>query len=526
MTDAKCIVLIVDRAHSETLVQQLEQHGFRVVFFPDGVPATVDEVNGDLILFGPGVDLSGVTDFGKNGQMRPLVLWGVSEAGASLYDGLDPTCVACISGDTPIKDVVLRVKQHLVTCETIQSLRQELTKCKNQRLSYERQVQRAQKMESLGILAGGIAHDFNNLLVGVMGNADLARSDLDKHSSAYERISDVIKASRRAGDLARQMLAYSGQGRFDLIPICLDELVGEMMGLLEVAVSKRVKAFYKLNVGNAMCRGDATQIRQIIMNLITNASEAVSESGGSIHVETGLRECSQAFVESCSSVFDQTNTEMAPAGTYVYFQVKDHGHGMDESILAKIFDPFFTTKITGRGLGLAAVLGIVRGHHGFIKIDTKPNEGTLFQVLFPAVAVSPDDVVKAKIRRKDKWHGSGNILLADDEESVLDVTSCMLARMGFETLTATNGEQAIEMFRKHADQIACVILDVTMPFMNGVQAFHEIRSINKHAKVVLSSGFNKQDVSKGIDLAGLADFIQKPYETRSLRECLRKLLGD
>ncbi len=241
-------------------------------------------------------------------------------------------------------------------------------RAEEERLSLERQVQHAQKLESLGVLAGGIAHDFNNLLMAILGNADLALDDLSPHAPAHECIQEIEKASKRAAELAKQMLAYSGKGRFVIEPIDLNEFVDEMAHLLEVSVSK--KALLKYNYADNLpaIDADATQVRQIIMNLITNASEAIGDRSGVIALSTGAMDCDRAYLDSANNPLRASLDEPLLEGVYTYFEVADTGGGMDKETQEKIFDPFFTTKFTGRGLGMAAVLGIVRGHHGTIKV--------------------------------------------------------------------------------------------------------------------------------------------------------------
>ena len=239
------------------------------------------------------------------------------------------------------------------------------------------QLQHAQKLESLGVLAGGIAHDFNNLLMSVLGNAEMALWDLAPESPARADLQAISAAAKRAADLAKQMLAYSGKGKFVIEPLNLSKLVADMAHLLEVSISKKVTLKYNFPESLPLVDGDATQIRQIVMNLIINASEAVGEKSGVINVTTGVMEADHAYLSE--TYLDEGLEE----GYYIYLEVADTGHGMDRETVEKIFDPFFTTKFTGRGLGLAAVLGIVRGHRGALKVYSQPKHGTTFKVLFP-----------------------------------------------------------------------------------------------------------------------------------------------
>ena len=405
----------------------------------------------------------------------------------------------------------------------------EEKRAEEERLSLERQMQHAQKLESLGVLAGGIAHDFNNLLMTILGNADLAMYELSPSSPARECIEEIEKASKRAAELAKQMLAYSGKGQFVIESIDLRKLIEEMAQLIKVSTSKKAELKFHFADDMPLFDGDATQIRQIIMNLITNASEAIGDNVGVISLSTGSMECDRAYLDAGYEILLAGLDEALPEGLYVYLEVADTGCGMDNEAIEKVFDPFFTTKFAGRGLGLAAVLGIVRGHHGTINIYSEPDKGTTFKILFPAseLPVSDDAIQKQNGSKAATWRGRGTILLADDEKSVFDVGKKMLNKMGFSVMAATDGHEAVEVFRKHADQIDCVLLDLTMPHMDGEQAFRELRRIRPDVKVILSSGYNEQDATQHFGDKGLAGFIQKPYVLATLRAKLMEVLpGD
>ena len=383
----------------------------------------------------------------------------------------------------------------------------------------EKQIQYTQKLESLGVLAGGIAHDFNNLLTAVLGNADLALREMSPASPGRENLQEIAAASRRAADLCKQMLAYSGKGRFVVEPIDLSEIVEEMAHMLEISISKKAVLKYKFVEDLPAFRADATQIRQIIMNLITNASEAIGDRSGIISITTGAVDCDRAYLTE--SYLD----EELPEGLYVSLEVADTGCGMDAETRAKLFDPFFTTKFTGRGLGLAAVLGIVRGHRGAIKIYSEPGKGTTFKVLFPAVDAEPRSVADRKPPDREAWRGEGTVLLVDDEEAIRALGKRMLERAGFDVLTANDGRDAVELYREHGDQIVCVILDLTMPRMDGEEAFREMRRIRSDVCVIVSSGYNEQEVTQRFVGKGLAGFIQKPYKFNRLLDQVRQALA-
>jgi PAS domain S-box-containing protein len=394
-------------------------------------------------------------------------------------------------------------------------------KAEEERHTLEAQVQHTQKLESLGVLAGGIAHDFNNLLTGIMGNANLALTDLHDGSSARENVAEIEKASIRAAELCKQMLAYSGRGSFIIEKIDVSEMLREMAHLLEVSTSKKAVIKYHFAEKLPLIEADVTQLRQIAMNLITNASEAIGAANGIITVRTGATQCDRAYLHS--SYFD----EDLPEGKYVFLEVADTGCGMDDDTKKRIFDPFFTSKFTGRGLGLSAVLGIVRGHNGAVRIDTAPGEGTTFRVLFPTCDEASTAEAESLSKTGDSgesWSGAGSVLVVDDDETVRDVATRMLKRMGFDVLTAPDGGAALRLFEERGDEIVCVLLDLTMPQMDGVECFRELRRLKPDVRVILSSGYNEQEATQRFTGEGLAGFVQKPYVKDILSDRIRKIL--
>ncbi|MBT4519337.1 MAG: PAS domain S-box protein [Halieaceae bacterium] len=396
-----------------------------------------------------------------------------------------------------------------------------------ERLHLERQVQHAQKLESLGVLAGGIAHDFNNLLMAILGNADLALGRVAPHSPTYKNLQGIEEASRRAADLTQQMLAYSGMGHFVIEPIDLNELIRETGSLLQASISKSAALKYNFDPNLPRFDGDATQIRQIIMNLVTNASEAIGEQSGEISLSTGVMDCDRVFLDSIEGRPHATEDERLSEGIYAYLEVGDTGSGMDAETIEKIFDPFFTTKFTGRGLGMSAVLGIIRGHKGTVRVYSEIDKGSVFKMLFPLNNISErDSSGDGPVgSNATSWRGKGVVLLVDDEDSVCTVGTQMLEHLGFEVLTACDGRQALEVYSENADKIVCVLLDLTMPDMNGEQTFWEIRRIRPKARVVLCSGYTAEVATQGPLSKGLAGFIQKPYSIQTLEDSLRKALS-
>ncbi|NUP99344.1 MAG: response regulator [Armatimonadetes bacterium] len=391
-------------------------------------------------------------------------------------------------------------------------------RAEEERRRLEAQIQHAQKLESLGVLAGGIAHDFNNLLMGILGNAGLALIELPPESPARQSVEQIELASQRAAELTRQMLAYSGRGHLEIRPLNLAKLVREMAHLLEVSISKRAVLKYNFDAESATVEGDATQIRQVVMNLITNASDALGDQDGVISVTTGRMYADRGYLRSTFLDDD------LPSGDYVFVEVSDTGCGMDEATRGRIFEPFFTTKFTGRGLGLAAVLGIVRGHHGAIKVYSEAGQGTTFKVLLPSSEQRAED--PTILTAEDQaYHGKGTVLVVDDEESVRVVVGRSLEQFGFEVLLAEDGLEALEIFQRQPEAIGLVVLDMTMPRMDGEEAFREMRRIRPDVKVILSSGYNEQEATNRFAGQGLAGFLQKPYGPKKLLEKVREVVG-
>jgi PAS domain S-box-containing protein len=387
-----------------------------------------------------------------------------------------------------------------------------------EREKLEAQVRQAQKLESLGILAGGIAHDFNNMLTAILGNADLALQDIPGTSPIRPMLEDIDHVAHRAAELCKQMLAYSGKGRFVVKLLDLSEAVREIGRMLEVSISKKAELRCHLAGGLPPIEADAAQVRQVIMNLIINASEAIGDEGGIISVATSLVHCDSLYLRQAKL------HEELPEGDYVCLEVSDTGCGMDQATMGRIFEPFFTTKFTGRGLGLAAVMGIVRSHKGGIKPYSEPGKGTSFKVLFPASALPAGAQPKPQADTS-AWLGSGAVLLVDDEAVLRSLGGRMLERLGFTALTAVDGLEALKVYEEHRGTIRCVLLDLTMPRMDGEETFRELRRMDPGLPVILCSGYNEQETISRFVGEGLAGFIQKPYRIANVREALKAALG-
>jgi PAS domain S-box-containing protein len=387
-----------------------------------------------------------------------------------------------------------------------------------ERCELDAKLQQTQKLESLGVLAGGIAHDFNNILMTILGNVDLVLQDLPPNTSARTYLSDAEKAARRAADLCRQMLAYSGKGHFVVENVNLNSVISEMARMLEISISKKATLRYNLAADLPALEADVAQVQQVLMSLVINASEAIGERSGIISLTTGVRQCDRAFLDSTWLKQD------LPEGRYVCLEVADSGCGMKPDVLERIFDPFFSTKFTGRGLGLAAVLGIVRGHKGSLKVQSELGRGTTFQIFLPAsakeVARPEPPPAPAKL-----WRGHGTVLLVDDEESVRLLGAQMVERVGFKCLTAADGYEALNIYRERGDEISAVLLDLTMPHLDGEQTYTELRQVRPDVRVIISSGYNREDIEQRFKDKPLAGFIQKPYKLTALSEVLRLAVG-
>jgi signal transduction histidine kinase/CheY-like chemotaxis protein len=407
-----------------------------------------------------------------------------------------------------------------------------------QRRAIERKLLETQKLERLGVLAGGIAHDFNNLLTSVLGNSELALLQLPPDSPARFSIEQIEVGARRAADLTQQMLAYAGKGRMVIQQIDLNSLIMEMSQLINSSISKNASLRYDLAPNLPPIEGDITPIRQVVMNLIVNASEALDDQGGAISVRTGLRR-----VEGVGRAADRL-ADLAE-GDYILLQVADTGRGMDAETLTKIFEPFFTTKFAGRGLGLAAVQGIVRSHGGALDVKSAPGRGTTFAILLPAAkrqaakpgadgyraedqaaegstrapAAAPDPAPAARDA------SAATILVVDDEVDVRKVAELMLSHLGFRVLLARNGQEAIELFRLHRAALACVLLDLTMPHMDGQQVFQALREIDPDVPTILMSGYSEHEVNLRFAGLGLAGFLQKPFSLDKIQGVLRPVLA-
>ncbi len=396
-------------------------------------------------------------------------------------------------------------------------------RAEEERLAFERQLQQSQKLESLGIMAGGIAHDFNNLLMAVLGNLDLALEGERLPEGTGLKLENAVQAARRAAALTRQMLDYVGKSDPRPQPLDLADLVRANLSLMAAAVPKRIHMHLDCQTRVPPIMADPAQVQQVFMNLITNAAEAIPEGqAGEITVALGLGDFDDAALKASRLA------EPPAAGRFVSVTVRDTGCGMDAETQQRLFDPFFTTKFMGRGLGMSAVLGIVRTHQGAIMVDSSPGRGTTFQVLFPAPVRDeatnpwPDTPARMPQGRREpapRAGGQGLVLLVDDEEMVLAVCREMIKSLGLMAITARDGIEALAAFRARREEIGLVILDLAMPRMDGWTTLDQIRKLNPETQVVIATGYDESDLP---GREGVAGVIAKPYSLSSLRALLDK----
>jgi PAS domain S-box-containing protein len=387
------------------------------------------------------------------------------------------------------------------------------------RLALERKLLEGQKLESLGLLAGGIAHDFNNLLSSILGNANLARGEVPPGSEAETFLRAVEAASLRAAELCRQMLAYAGKGRFVVEPTDVTALTEDLLPLLDISVARRARLRLDLTRGLPAVQADATQLRQVVMNLVLNAVDALGGQDGEIALASGTVTVARGWLSGCVA-----GTEL-PGGEYVFLDVRDNGCGMTPDVAAKIFDPFFSTKAAGRGLGLAAVLGIVRGHRGALHVTTAPRRGTTFRLLLPPVpAAAPAPRATAETI-PGRWRHSANVLVIEDEEPVRTVVAEMLKGFGLTPRTAPNGRAGLVLFREDPAAVDLVLLDLLMPGLSGEQVLAELRAIRPDVRVLLISGYSEGDLLGRLRGPGRLAFLAKPFSRDALEQALRALLG-
>ena len=525
--DGDPVIMLIIRDVSKRVAAERENSLLRAAIEQSAEPMMVLDTDGFILLANPAsAQLHGVEDGNLKGLQVAELRGG--KQGDALYSEIRSTI---LRGETWCGEVLLKGnKKKPLVARRISPVfyshgdsRWQIVIDRD--ISEERRRQEkmahVQRLESLGVLAGGIAHDFNNLLGIIMGNISLARSTITSRDPIANSLKNIEETSHRAANLCNQMLAYSGKGKFVVQPINLSELVEEMTQLLEISISKKVSMRYELTPLLPSVKVDTAQLQQVIMNLVINANEAIGEQNGTIVIATGQVDIDVDYLRS-----GYVEEEILKPGSYVWLEVSDTGCGMDNITRERLFEPFFTTKFTGRGLGMSAILGIIRGHKGTIKVYSEVGKGTTIKVLFPAVGLIPVTLATMSTPAEQTIQASGTILVVDDEEMLRNVAAAMLESGGYEVIMAEDGIDALGKLKKYKDRIDCVLLDMKMPRMGGEEAFTEMRRIKPEIKVLLSSGYNEQTATNRFAGKGLAGFVQKPYTLKKILAKIAETMAD
>jgi len=385
------------------------------------------------------------------------------------------------------------------------------------RRQLELRIQKVQKLESLGLLAAGVAHDLNNLLVGVVGNVDLLRSALEEGSRLHRYVDRIERAAARTAAMVRHMQVFSGRAPGDFEPVDLHALALDIARMMGASLPAEL---HVAPAGGALpaVKGDSAQLSQVLLNLITNAAESYPAEDGRVDISIGVHEAD-------GGAFRSMLDSRRKSGEHVYLEVSDRGAGMAPGTAERVFDPFFSTKFEGRGLGLAVVHGIVRGHRGAILLDSAPGRGTRVRILFPVAAEPAPPTLQPEplaARHPTPSAAGGWILVVDDEDEVLETTRSMLETAGYPVLTAGDGRLALEMFREYAAEVRTVLLDVTLPHISGETLVRELKSMRGDARIVLFSGFSHEEVVRRFSLDGIAGYLQKPFRRDELLQVLQE----
>ncbi|HJV21622.1 MAG TPA: PAS domain S-box protein [Holophagaceae bacterium] len=380
----------------------------------------------------------------------------------------------------------------------------------------EQALQQSQRLESLGLLAGSIAHDYNNLLGALSVSLELARGRAVPDSEQARQLERAEGLAQRSADLTRQLLAYAGRGHGRKERLDLNDLVRDMGELLKVSLAKRALLDLDLAEGPLPVWGDKAQLQQVLLNLLTNAADAMKERPGTVRIGTSRITWAPAEVPP---VLAQKGLV---AGEHLVLEVRDEGCGMDEATLRRIFEPFFTTKAEGRGLGLAAMLGIVRSHRGAIAVESAPEVGTTFRIYFPAL--SGQGHSDQPTREVVPFHGRGLVMVVDDEAAIRVVASEILTTLGFEVITAEDGLEALRLFQAQGQDVVLVLLDLTMPNLDGFQTLQQMRALRPDIRVLLSSGYADPGLENRLSPGSVAGFLPKPYRVQDLINAVKAAL--
>ncbi len=451
-------------------------------------------------------------------RLRDLML--TLQGGGEAVEAQEFQCIGRLGHSYPAvvyASVVLRASQvagyRLILVDITRHKQEE-----DERRRLDTQFLQTQKFESLSVMAGSIAHNFNNLLTVVIGNLELILTDSPSDAPWLPQLVEADQAVKRAAELSSMMLTYVGKSRINLAERDLSTLVGDLYGMLEASLSRKIKLVLKCEAQPCVFKGDPVRIRQVIVNLVNNAAEAIGDQMGQITITTGVQRYSH------DQPLGPINGELVE-GEYVFLEVADDGPGMDALTKERVFDPFFTTKFTGRGMGLAAVLGIVRAHLGGISLTSAPGSGTRVTALFPRIANDQEQTHLPSQVHKAPFRGSGKVLLVDDEEMILSVGERMLKRLGFEVVTAADGVEALALFRSLGQELRCVLLDLSMPHKDGKEAFLEMAEQRPEVVVIIASGYAQDQVRAHFDDHQPAGFIRKPYQLKDLSRVLEQALG-
>ena len=400
----------------------------------------------------------------------------------------------------------------------------EQIEAREERQAMEKRVLETQKLESLGVLAGGIAHDFNNLLQAMLGFAEMARLELPDHHPARESLGMVMDSAAKAAGLTRQMLAFSGKGQFSVTQVDLSRQVQEMAELLESSVPKYVEFHRDLMEHLPAVQADEAQLQQVVMNLITNAAEAIGENKGQIYLRTGKIHCDDHCLAR-NLVHYEADAPAPTPGEFVFLEVQDTGCGMEPAVLKRVFEPFFTTKFTGRGLGMAAVQGIIKGHRGAMIVETAPGQGSVFRVLLPTSAHSAGDQPDMPALESHATRRTGNVLLVvDDDDRVRDLVAMSLGKSGYQVQLAADGQEGLDIFGAAPEKIACVLLDLIMPRMGGKECLARMLELDPGVPVVIMSGYSESEIQDRLADMPTAGILAKPFHPDQLKEVLDRVV--
>lgn len=461
--------------------------------------------------------------YGEGGENEtPAFYDEAMSSGVTIHMG-ENKCLKTKDGRmVPVDDSISPIRDddgHINGCVVVFRDCTHSKQLQEERRRLESKMQETQRLESLGVLAAGIAHDFNNLLTVVTMNASLAKTFVPSQSHVVRSLSDIQSAAERAAQLCNQMLAYAGQGPVSKEEVCINELTRDTAHLLTTAISK--KTALSLDLGDSIPKlsGDRSQLQQVIMNLVINASESLQDLPGKIKLKTRYLHVDQRALFNCRA------GASLEEGDYIMIEVKDTGEGMTPEVLARIFDPFFTTKFTGRGLGLAAVIGIVRSHGGDLAVDSVSGAGTTFRIYLPAVKESAAALTEWTDAESASWLGTGHVLIVDDEVTIRTAGQAVLNHLGFQVELAEDGMRGLEKILRQAVNYRVVLLDLTMPNLDGRDVYKLVRERMPHLPIIIMSGYSSHQALDLMNDGGPTSFIQKPFSVEAIREKLVALLG-